>query len=161
MHICKQHRKHCFLYCCTYRALHSNRNDPIVACVIIVTYCRRLYLAMGRLPRICLHGNIISELLPSNGFTCHSMLQSEFIVVTNRNRRLQQRNATMSQCFNVQHYWQHFFQRWHHLVHTAILRSLASWYKCRYLECLKLLRLVVLMSFVFSNFPFKSHKPLC
>jgi hypothetical protein len=34
--ICELHRKHIFIYCCTYSALHRNGNYPIVACVFVV-----------------------------------------------------------------------------------------------------------------------------
>jgi hypothetical protein len=33
--ICEPHRKHLFLYCCIYSALHSNGNYPIVAVVFV------------------------------------------------------------------------------------------------------------------------------
>jgi hypothetical protein len=34
--ICKPHRKHLFLYCCIYSALHSNGSYPIVTCIFVV-----------------------------------------------------------------------------------------------------------------------------
>jgi hypothetical protein len=54
MDMCEPHRKHRFLSCCIYSALHRNGSYPIVACVFVVAYCCRLYLATGCLPRICL-----------------------------------------------------------------------------------------------------------
>jgi hypothetical protein len=69
----EQHRKQRFLYCCIYSPLHSNGSYPIVACVFVVAYCCRLYLATGCLHRICLRGKVFTELLPSNGCTCHNM----------------------------------------------------------------------------------------
>jgi hypothetical protein len=36
MDICEPHRKHLFLYCCNYSALHSNGSYPIVAYVFVV-----------------------------------------------------------------------------------------------------------------------------
>jgi hypothetical protein len=36
MGICELHRKHLFLSCCIYSALHSNGSYPIVACVFVV-----------------------------------------------------------------------------------------------------------------------------
>jgi hypothetical protein len=73
MDICEPHRKHCFLYCCIYSMLHRNGSYPIVACMFVVAYFCRLYLTTGCLPRICLHGNMFTESLSSNGFTCHGM----------------------------------------------------------------------------------------
>jgi hypothetical protein len=35
MDIREPHRKHLFLYCCIYSALHSNGSYPIVACVFV------------------------------------------------------------------------------------------------------------------------------
>jgi hypothetical protein len=45
----RSHKKHVFLYCCIYRALHSNGNYPTVTCLFIVAYCSRLYLVNGLL----------------------------------------------------------------------------------------------------------------
>jgi hypothetical protein len=73
MDICEPHRKHRFLYCCIYSALHRNGSYPIVACVFVVAYYCRLYLATGCLPRICLRGNVFTESFPSNESTCHNM----------------------------------------------------------------------------------------
>lgn len=71
--VCEPQRKHCFLCCCIYSALHRNGSYLIVACVSIVAYCCRLYyLATGCLPRICLRRNVFTELLPSNRYTCHN-----------------------------------------------------------------------------------------
>jgi hypothetical protein len=39
MDICEPHRKHLFLYCCIYSALHSNGSYPIVACIFAVAEC--------------------------------------------------------------------------------------------------------------------------
>jgi hypothetical protein len=36
MDICELHRKHRFLYCCIYSALHNNGSYPIVACLFVV-----------------------------------------------------------------------------------------------------------------------------
>jgi hypothetical protein len=33
--ICELHRRHLFLYCCIYSALHINGSYPIVACVFV------------------------------------------------------------------------------------------------------------------------------
>jgi hypothetical protein len=44
--ICESHRKHFFLYCCIYCALHSNGSYPTVACVFVA--------AGMRLPSRCL-----------------------------------------------------------------------------------------------------------
>jgi hypothetical protein len=52
------HRKHRFLYCYIYSVLHRNGSYPIVACLFVVAYCCRLYLATVCLPRICLLGNV-------------------------------------------------------------------------------------------------------
>jgi hypothetical protein len=73
MDICEPHRKHHFLYC-IYSALHRNGSYPIVACVFVVAYRCRLYLATGCLPRTCLRRNMFTKSLPSNGSACHSML---------------------------------------------------------------------------------------
>jgi hypothetical protein len=73
MDICEPHRKHRFPYCCIYSTLHKNGGCPIVACVFVVAYCFRFYLATDCLPRICLRGNVYTELLSSNGSTCHSI----------------------------------------------------------------------------------------
>jgi hypothetical protein len=45
------HRKHLFLYCCSYSALHSNGSYPIVACVFVVREC--VYLAVAQ-QRVCM-----------------------------------------------------------------------------------------------------------
>jgi hypothetical protein len=66
------HRKHRFLCCCIYSALHRIGSYPVFACVFVVAYCCRLYQAAGCLSRICLHGNVFTESLPSNGSTCHN-----------------------------------------------------------------------------------------
>jgi hypothetical protein len=71
--IYEQHRKHNLLYCCIYSTLHRNGIYPIVACVFVVAYCYRRYLATGCLSRICLHGNVFTESLPSNRSTCHNI----------------------------------------------------------------------------------------
>jgi hypothetical protein len=71
--ICEPHKKHRFLYCCIYSALHSNGNYLIVASLFVVAYCCRLYLTTECLPRICLRGNAFTESLPSSGSTCHNM----------------------------------------------------------------------------------------
>jgi hypothetical protein len=60
MAICEPHRKQLFLYCCIYSALHRNGSFLIVACVFVVSYCYRRYLATGCLPRICLRGNVFT-----------------------------------------------------------------------------------------------------
>jgi hypothetical protein len=52
MVIYEPHRKHLFLYCCIYSALHRNGSYPIAACVFIVAYCFGLYLATSCLPRM-------------------------------------------------------------------------------------------------------------
>jgi hypothetical protein len=74
MDTCELHRKYLFLYFCIYSALHRNGSYPIVACISVVSYCCRLYLAMGCLARICLRGNVFTESLPSNGSTCHTIM---------------------------------------------------------------------------------------
>jgi hypothetical protein len=70
MDICEPHTIHHFLYCYIYSTLRRNGSYPIVACVFVVAYCCRLYLATGCLLRICLHRNMFTKLLPSNGSTC-------------------------------------------------------------------------------------------
>jgi hypothetical protein len=36
--VCKPHRKHLFLYCCIYSALHSNGSYSIVACLSVIAW---------------------------------------------------------------------------------------------------------------------------
>jgi hypothetical protein len=48
MDICEPHRKHLFLYCCIYSALHSNGSYPIVACVSVVAGCVYRVVAQQR-----------------------------------------------------------------------------------------------------------------
>jgi hypothetical protein len=51
MDICERRRKHLFLYCCIYSALHSNGNYPIFSCVFVVTgMCLQ-----SSCPATCLH----------------------------------------------------------------------------------------------------------
>jgi hypothetical protein len=73
MDICEPHRKHRSLYCYMYSALHSTGNYSSVACVFVVAYCCRLYLAKGSIPRICLRGIVFTESLASNGSTGHNI----------------------------------------------------------------------------------------
>jgi hypothetical protein len=58
---CEPHRKHLFLYCCIYSALHCNGSCPIFSCVFVAMYCFRLYpatgccLAVGRYVTVCIY----------------------------------------------------------------------------------------------------------
>jgi hypothetical protein len=76
MDISEPHRKHRFLFCCIYSALHRNGSYLIFACVFVVTYCCKLDSETGCLPRICLRGNVFTESLPSNGCTCHNIIRN-------------------------------------------------------------------------------------
>jgi hypothetical protein len=57
-YIWEPHRKHFFLSCCIYSALHSNGSYP--------NCCRRIFC----------RGNVFTESLPSNGSTYHNRLKS-------------------------------------------------------------------------------------
>jgi hypothetical protein len=78
MVICEPHRKHHFLYCCIYNALHSNGNYPSVDCIFVVAYCSRLYLSTGCLPRLCLRRNMFFDPVRSRGSVRHNMLESSY-----------------------------------------------------------------------------------
>jgi hypothetical protein len=59
MDICEPHRKHLFLYCCIYSAVHSNGNYPIVSCVFFAAgMCLQC-----RCPELGLHVTILSSRL--------------------------------------------------------------------------------------------------
>jgi hypothetical protein len=62
MNICEPHRKHMFLYCYIYSALHSSGSCPIVACILWALPSNRCPIVL----RVCFCGNVFTDPLPSN-----------------------------------------------------------------------------------------------
>jgi hypothetical protein len=66
MDICEPHRKHLFLCCCIYSALHGNGSYPTVASVFVAVYCCRLY------PESVSAAVHLPSHRPAVGLTCHN-----------------------------------------------------------------------------------------